>query len=52
MTSDDPYAKNRFTLPDLHAKVVNRIVLPQAGASLHNRVVACGEAVCRSFATW
>ena len=45
------YAKNRFTLPSLHAEVINRMV---AGNTVvdHERIVGLGEGVVEAIAVY
>ena len=47
----DHYARNRFTLPGLHAEVVNRIV---AGNKVvdHERIAGLGEGIVEAIAVY
>jgi hypothetical protein len=45
------YAKNRFTLPNLHAEVVNRIVSGDTVVD-HERITGLGEGVVEAVAVY
>ena len=45
------YAKNRFTLPNLHAEVVNRIVSGNTVVD-HERITGLGEGVVEAVAVY